>query len=213
MVVLTELIHRRYEESPERGELRTLCDNVGIVELLAGIASQGQVHPQRLCGFFTLIKEWSAAEPLQSICSKALVKRASAALTKPVGPLDMIITVKLWREPQRTHGDRAPPKANVGGVTQPEMSGHVDPDGPVTLGALWILKFFHFTRRGWFLPNSPSAVAQEWVRVVCYTTRVQDPAVWDRFPCQSPVLVATQPRGVDRYGLLLPPVGPDSKAS
>ena len=114
------------------------------MEFLAGTASQGQAHPYSLCGLFTLIEERPAAEPLESICPEGLVKQTSAALTKPVGPLDVIFTVELQREPQRTRGDRAPPKANVGGMTQPEISGHVDPDGPVAFGTPRIVHILPF---------------------------------------------------------------------
>ena len=68
----------------------------------------------------------------------------SAALAKPVGPLNMVFTVQFRREPHRARGDRAPPEADVGGVDQAEVSGHVDSDDPVTLGTLGVVNTLPF---------------------------------------------------------------------
>ena len=75
------------KETPEWAELWALCYVILVMEFLAGTASQRQVHPDRLRGLLTLVKEFPAAVPFKAISPETLVERATSALTKPVNPL------------------------------------------------------------------------------------------------------------------------------
>ena len=87
--------HRSRKEAPEWAELWALCYVIRVMEFLAGMASQCQVHPDGLRGRLTLVEECPAAIPFQAISTEALVERASSALTKPVNPLDMVLAFKF----------------------------------------------------------------------------------------------------------------------
>ena len=49
------------------------------------------------------------------------------ALTEIMDAFNVILGVKLGRKPKRTAKHRAPPKADIGRMHQPEMTGHVYP--------------------------------------------------------------------------------------
>ena len=118
------------------------------MEFLAGTASQGQVHQDRLRGLLTQVEECPAAIPFKAISPAALVERATSALTKPVNPLYMILAIKFRCKPYWARGDRAPPKARICGMTQPEVSSHVNSDRPVTFGTPRVIYVFPLCEKG-----------------------------------------------------------------